>query len=216
MGVTEGSGLSPAGHDGGVTDLDRQTRATSFGSAAEAYARYRPAPPAEAAEVALGLSPGLVIDVAAGTGHLARQLLRTATRVVAVDIDRRMLAILGRRLPGVPRGRGPGRGVALRPGGRRGAGDLLGMALAGPRTSLAGDSPRGPARGDLLGGLQRSRPARGLGRGRSGTPRATTSTSTGTGPEATWTAGDGPWNCRTACRSRPSRSARSPLPCRTR
>jgi SAM-dependent methyltransferase len=45
----------------------------------------------------------LVIDVAAGTGHLARQLLRSANRVVAVDIDRRMLTALGHRLPGVPR-----------------------------------------------------------------------------------------------------------------
>ena len=44
-----------------------------------------------------------MIDVAAGTGHLARHLLGGANRVVAVDIDRRMLATLGERLPGVPR-----------------------------------------------------------------------------------------------------------------
>jgi SAM-dependent methyltransferase len=44
-----------------------------------------------------------VIDVAAGTGHLARHLLRSTNRLVAVDIDRRMLAALGDRLPGVPR-----------------------------------------------------------------------------------------------------------------
>ncbi len=90
-------------HDRGVTEADRQIRATSFGSAADDYARYRPAPPAEAAQWAVGRSPGLVIDVAAGTGHLARHLLGGANRVVAVDIDRRMLATLGERLPGVPR-----------------------------------------------------------------------------------------------------------------
>jgi predicted RNA methylase len=40
-----------------------------------------------------------VIDLAAGTGNLARQLMRGADRVLAVDIDRRMLAALGSRLP---------------------------------------------------------------------------------------------------------------------
>jgi SAM-dependent methyltransferase len=43
------------------------------------------------------------MDLAAGTGNLAGQLLRRAHQVVAVDIDRRMLAVLGHRLPGVPR-----------------------------------------------------------------------------------------------------------------
>jgi SAM-dependent methyltransferase len=86
-----------------VTSVDRQARATSFGSAAEDYARYRPAPPAEAAEWAVGPSPGLVIDLAAGTGNLARHLIGATDRVVAVDVDRRMLAALGSRLPGVPR-----------------------------------------------------------------------------------------------------------------
>lgn len=86
-----------------MTDAGRQGRATSFGSAAEDYARYRPAPPAEAAEWAIGQSPGLVMDLAAGTGNLVGQLLRRAHQVVAVDIDRRMLAVLGHRLPGVPR-----------------------------------------------------------------------------------------------------------------
>lgn len=83
--------------------MDRQVRAISFGSAAEDYARYRPAPPAEAADWAIGQSSGLVIDLAAGTGNLARRLLGRADRVVAVDIDPRMLAALGHQLPGVAR-----------------------------------------------------------------------------------------------------------------
>jgi ubiquinone/menaquinone biosynthesis C-methylase UbiE len=86
-----------------MTDVNRPTRATSFGAAADDYARYRPAPPAEAAEWAVGASPGLVIDLAAGTGNLAGHLLRVADMVVAVDIDRRMLSALGERLTGVSR-----------------------------------------------------------------------------------------------------------------
>lgn len=86
-----------------MSDVDRQVRAISFGSAAGDYARYRPAPPAEAAEWALGRSSGLVIDLAAGSGNLAGRLLGNAERLVAVDIDPRMLAALGQRLPGVAR-----------------------------------------------------------------------------------------------------------------
>jgi len=51
---------------------------------------------------AIGRSESLVVDLAAGTGNLARQLLRRADRVGAVDIDRRRLAALGRQLPGYP------------------------------------------------------------------------------------------------------------------
>jgi SAM-dependent methyltransferase len=82
---------------------DRQVRSTSFGSAAEDYGRYRPAPPAEAAEWAVGDSTGRVIDLAAGTGNLSRHLQSTGDGVVAVDIDPRMLEVLGRRLPAVER-----------------------------------------------------------------------------------------------------------------
>jgi SAM-dependent methyltransferase len=45
----------------------------------------------------------LVIDLAAGTGSLARHLVLFAEQVVAVDLDPRMLAILGKRLPGIAR-----------------------------------------------------------------------------------------------------------------
>jgi SAM-dependent methyltransferase len=93
--------------------MERQERATSFGTAADDYARYRPGPPAEAAEwaisgPAIGRSAvswpeGVVVDLAAGTGNLARQMLRKTDRVVAVDIDPRMLATLGQRLPVLPR-----------------------------------------------------------------------------------------------------------------
>jgi SAM-dependent methyltransferase len=86
-----------------VSDLDGQLRSTSFGTAADDYARHRPAPPAAAAEWAVGGSQGPVIDLAAGTGNLAGHLARRTMQVMAVDIDRRMLVALGHRLPGVAR-----------------------------------------------------------------------------------------------------------------
>ncbi len=99
-----------------MTDADRQARSISFGSAAEDYARYRPAPPTEAAEWAVGDSPGLVIDLAAGTGNLAQRLLSNTDRLVAIDIDRRMLAVLGSRLPGVVRVAARGEELPVRVG----------------------------------------------------------------------------------------------------
>lgn len=141
---------NPAGHDGVVTEVDRQIRATSFGSAADDYARYRPAPPAEAAAWAVGPSPGLVIDVAAGTGHLARHLLRSTNRLVAVDIDRRMLAALGDRLPGVPRVAARGEELPFVSGAAgavviSSAWHWLGPDRRGPRWP-ASSGPGGPSR----------------------------------------------------------------------
>ena len=86
-----------------MSDEEWQRRSISFGSAAGDYARYRPAPPAEAAEWALGAASGLVIDLAAGSGNLTRRLLGRAEQLVAVDVDPRMLAALGQQHPGVAR-----------------------------------------------------------------------------------------------------------------
>jgi SAM-dependent methyltransferase len=101
---------------GRVSHVDRQVRAISFGSAAEDYARYRPAPPAEAAEWAIGRPAGLVVDLAAGTGNLARRVLGRADQVVAVDIDLRMLTALGNQLPGVARVAARGEELPFRSG----------------------------------------------------------------------------------------------------
>lgn len=99
-----------------MTDPDWSRRATSFGSAADDYARYRPAPPREAAEWAVPPGREVVLDIGAGTGHLTTYLLDLAGLVVALDLDARMLAALGRRLPGAERVVARGEVLPLRDG----------------------------------------------------------------------------------------------------
>ncbi len=77
-------------------------RALSFGSVAATYDRYRPGPPMEAVEWLLPTPGGLVVDLAAGTGALTRQLEARADRVVALEPDVRMLEVLSCRSPQVP------------------------------------------------------------------------------------------------------------------
>ena len=73
--------------------------ARSFESAAEAYERGRPGY-AEAALDAVGLpSEAVVLDLAAGTGKLTRQLVRRFARVIAVEPLDGMRAILERVVP---------------------------------------------------------------------------------------------------------------------
>jgi SAM-dependent methyltransferase len=79
-----------------VTDL-----AGSFGRSAEAYERGRPGY-AEAALDAVGLPPeAVVLDLAAGTGKLTRQLVPRFARVLAVEPLDEMRAVLERVVPGV-------------------------------------------------------------------------------------------------------------------
>jgi ubiquinone/menaquinone biosynthesis C-methylase UbiE len=73
--------------------------ARSFGRTAEAYERGRPGY-AEAAIEALGLPPdAVVLDLAAGTGKLTRQLVRRFARVIAVEPLDGMRAVLERVVP---------------------------------------------------------------------------------------------------------------------
>jgi SAM-dependent methyltransferase len=77
-----------------VSDLAR-----SFERAAEEYERGRPGY-AEAALDAVGLqADAVVLDLAAGTGKLTRQLVRRFRRVVAVEPLDRMRAVLERVVP---------------------------------------------------------------------------------------------------------------------
>jgi SAM-dependent methyltransferase len=77
-----------------LTDLAR-----SFERTAEAYERGRPGY-AEAALDALELPPdAVVLDLAAGTGKLTRQLVGRFARVIAVEPLDGMRAVLGRVVP---------------------------------------------------------------------------------------------------------------------
>ena len=81
------------------------TAEAGFSAAAEVYERARPGYPDEAvAWVAerLGIGPGRdVLDLAAGTGKLTRQLVPLGARVVAVEPIDAMRAELERAVPGV-------------------------------------------------------------------------------------------------------------------
>jgi SAM-dependent methyltransferase len=84
-----------------MTDERIATRARSFGSVAESYDRFRPGPPMAAVEWLLPSPCRSVLDLGAGTGALSRRLGQRATTVFALEPDRRMLAVLADRSPGV-------------------------------------------------------------------------------------------------------------------
>jgi SAM-dependent methyltransferase len=78
-----------------------QERARSFGSIADHYARYRPAPPAEAVNWVLEKNPLEALDLGAGTGALTELLAQRTDHVIAVEPDSEMRAVLHERLPAV-------------------------------------------------------------------------------------------------------------------
>jgi SAM-dependent methyltransferase len=81
---------------------DRETRRLSFGSVAEDYDRYRPAPPPPALDWLIPDADSgteAILDLAAGTGLVTRELTGRARRVVAVEPDERMRAVLAARCP---------------------------------------------------------------------------------------------------------------------
>jgi SAM-dependent methyltransferase len=76
-------------------------RARSFGSIAEHYARFRPAPPPEAVNWVLEEGPGEAVDLGAGTGALTELLAGRVRHLVAVEPDAEMRGVLHERLPAV-------------------------------------------------------------------------------------------------------------------
>lgn len=77
-------------------------RRLTFGAHADAYERARPAWPEEGARWFVPADAELVVEVGAGTGKLTRALAALGVRVVAVEPDPRMLAVLhGLALEGV-------------------------------------------------------------------------------------------------------------------
>jgi len=87
---------------------DREARRLSFGSVAADYDRYRPGPPRQALDWLIPPGATAILDLAAGTGAVTRELVGRAGRVVAVEPDQRMRAVLAAGCPGaeVPDGRG--------------------------------------------------------------------------------------------------------------
>jgi SAM-dependent methyltransferase len=76
--------------------------ASSFGSAAGAYAEHRPGYAAAAVRWALEAAPGpRVLDLGAGTGKLTTTLVTAGADVIAVEPDPAMLTELRRALPDV-------------------------------------------------------------------------------------------------------------------
>jgi SAM-dependent methyltransferase len=69
-------------------------RRLTFGAHAEAYERARPAWPEEAARWLVPDGAELVVELGAGTGKLTRAVASLGPRVVAVEPDPRMLAVL--------------------------------------------------------------------------------------------------------------------------
>jgi ubiquinone/menaquinone biosynthesis C-methylase UbiE len=78
---------------------DRETRRLSFGSIAADYDRYRPSPPPQALDWLIPPGARAVLDLAAGTGAVTRELVGRVQRVIAVEPDERMRAVLTARCP---------------------------------------------------------------------------------------------------------------------
>jgi len=88
-------------------------RATSFGTIAEEYNRLRSGPPDSAIEWLLPAGCRIAVDLAAGTGLLARALAGKVSEVVAVEPDERMRAVLHASSDGVGAVAGLGEALPL-------------------------------------------------------------------------------------------------------
>jgi SAM-dependent methyltransferase len=82
--------------------METAPRRLTFGAHADAYERARPAWPEEVARWLVPDGAQLVVELGAGTGKLTRAVAALGSRVVAVEPDPRMLAVLrGLDLEGV-------------------------------------------------------------------------------------------------------------------
>jgi SAM-dependent methyltransferase len=77
--------------------MQETPRRLSFGAHSAAYERARPEWPEEAARWLVPEDAAFVVEVGAGTGKLTRALAALGVRVLAVEPDARMLAVLRER-----------------------------------------------------------------------------------------------------------------------
>ena len=96
-----------------LTPDEKAERASSFGGVASEYERYRPGPAPAAVDWVLSSRVGTAVDLGAGTGALSRLLVDRADRVVAVEPDDRMRAMLAASVPGVEARAGRGEAIPL-------------------------------------------------------------------------------------------------------
>lgn len=85
----------------------------SFGAVASMYERFRPGPPPPAIGWMLPNSARTVVDLGAGTGAMTKELLGNVERVIAIEPDDRMRAILAANLPEVTALSGTGESMPL-------------------------------------------------------------------------------------------------------
>ncbi len=88
-------------------------RSGVFGEVATEYERFRPGPPAGAADWLFPAPVHRIIDLGAGTGALTRLLVDRADDVVAVEPDPRMRGVLVQQVPGVRAVDGRGESMPL-------------------------------------------------------------------------------------------------------
>jgi SAM-dependent methyltransferase len=79
----------------------RADEAVAFGAVALDYDRFRVGPPPEIVDLIAPSSCETVLDLAAGTGALTRQLVGRYATVIAVDPDKRMRDVLVENCPSV-------------------------------------------------------------------------------------------------------------------
>lgn len=85
----------------------------SFGAIADDYNRLRPPPPDDAVDWLVPPDCQVAVDLAAGTGLLSRALASRAGKVIAVEPDQRMAAVLRASSPAVQVMEGRGEAIPL-------------------------------------------------------------------------------------------------------
>jgi ubiquinone/menaquinone biosynthesis C-methylase UbiE len=151
-------------------------RAMSFGAIAADYDRLRPEPAEAAVDWLVPPGDEVAVDLGAGTGKLTRALARRVPRVIAVEPDERMRAVLAARSPGIEVRDGTGEAIPLPDASADGVFISSAWHWMDPERAVA-EITRVLRDGGRLGLMRRDRPADGDG-----------NTAAGLGGRAPWRA----------------------------